>query len=535
MQLRTVICKFSFLTLSLLLLFHWYAPPRRRYFTVASELVLSTQLYISYGPVTTPAASVHSSQHLEATSSVDESVESSEGYTVEISLEKDPNSGLGLTLVDGNLNGVKGVYVRSVSEGGAGKRGGVNVGDRILSVNDVSLVGRDRHATVDLVKQGGDVVRLKIFRLVYSRIHALDAITSVFDSSSNKDKPNSIAQKENKVHLLPGSEVSRSRTPPAPRKLSGLPKKRARAVSDFGTVGDAFPDLNSEDLLANIRSESRLGYSRLEKLSSEGEEGSVRDNIPVASMYNFEGVDDEMAEQAPSEAVDSRTHLALKTNENDWSKASTKVVQQKRNYEDPNLDWADDLVDVVEPVRSGLSVVTLARNEGGSLGFQIASSGGNVYVKQITADPALSCSDIRVGDKLVQVNGERTENLTHQQVVDLLRKGGDTVSIGLQRSEKELIITPGNEIEQKVRVVLEKSQAGSLGLSLAKKTGYDGIYIRMISSGSAADIDGTLRIGDKIQKVNGQAVNNCTPGAIVDMLKAASSPVEIIVTRTGTK
>lgn len=33
-----------------------------------------------------------------------------------------------------------------------------------MSVNDISLVGKDRHGTVDLVKQGGDIVRLKIFR-----------------------------------------------------------------------------------------------------------------------------------------------------------------------------------------------------------------------------------------------------------------------------------------------------------------------------------------------------------------------------------
>lgn len=31
--------------------------------------------------------------------------------------------GLGLTLVDGNLNGIKGVYVKSVIEGGAGMNG----------------------------------------------------------------------------------------------------------------------------------------------------------------------------------------------------------------------------------------------------------------------------------------------------------------------------------------------------------------------------------------------------------------------------
>lgn len=59
-----------------------------------------------------------------------------------------------------------------------------------------------------------------------------------------------------------------------------------------------------------------------------------------------------------------------------------------------------------------------------------------------------------------------------------------------------------------------------------------GIFIRMIGSGSAADVDGTLRVGDKIWQVNGQLVNNSTPGAIVDLLKSANNPVEIIVKRT---
>lgn len=57
----------------------------------------------------------------------------------------------------------------------------------------------------------------------------------------------------------------------------------------------------------------------------------------------------------------------------------------------------------------------------------------------------------------------------------------------------------------------------------------------MISSGSAADNDGTLQIGDKIWEVNGQSVRNCTPGAIVDLLKAASNPVEIVVKRAIVK
>lgn len=37
-------------------------------------------------------------------------------------LEKHPKHGLGLTLVDGSVNGVKGVYVKSVSLDGDGRK-----------------------------------------------------------------------------------------------------------------------------------------------------------------------------------------------------------------------------------------------------------------------------------------------------------------------------------------------------------------------------------------------------------------------------
>ncbi|VDK83204.1 unnamed protein product [Litomosoides sigmodontis] len=470
-----------------------------------------------------------------------------DGYTLEISLEKDPSSGLGLTLVDGNLNGVKGVYVKSVSEGGVGKKGGVNVGDRLLSVNNVSLIGKDRHVTVDLVKKCGNFVHLKIFRtrqlsfllFLGDIIDWLEAITSALASGIIKDKTVTGDQKGYKNHPLFVSEGLRSRTPPPLRKHSNILKKRTRAISDFGAVGDTLPDLNSEELLSNLRSESKLGCLRPETSVNDEVDCEMGYDVPVVSMYKFEGVDDELVEHSPKRSS-TASYFPFKTNENEWMKmGKSNVDQQKipcsdwKSVQDyrkkPNLDWADDLDDIVEPLPSDISMVTLERNGSGSLGFQIASSGGVVYVKQITAEPALSCPDIQVGDKIISVNHEKVQNLTHQKLVDLLRKGGDRVVLGLQNLDKE--ISNRDEGEQTVRVVLEKSHTGSLGLSLAKKTGFDGIYIRMISSGSAADVDGTLHIGDKIWKVNGQLVSSCTPGAIVDLLKAASNPVEIVVKR----
>jgi S1-C subfamily serine protease len=54
---------------------------------------------------------------------------------LDVILEKHPEFGLGLTLVDGAVNGVKGVYVKSVSSEGDGRRKGLLIGDCLLSIN----------------------------------------------------------------------------------------------------------------------------------------------------------------------------------------------------------------------------------------------------------------------------------------------------------------------------------------------------------------------------------------------------------------
>ncbi|VDK34605.1 unnamed protein product [Anisakis simplex] len=66
-----------------------------------------------------------------------------------------------------------------------------------------------------------------------------------------------------------------------------------------------------------------------------------------------------------------------------------------------NSDWADDLDDSYDERCSDVIAVRLDRNEAGSLGVQIASSGGAVFVKQITAEPAISNPNIQVGDRII--------------------------------------------------------------------------------------------------------------------------------------
>ncbi|KAK5975252.1 hypothetical protein GCK32_009749 [Trichostrongylus colubriformis] len=165
-----------------------------------------------------------------------------------VNLVKDPSSGLGLTLVDGNLNGVKGVYVKSVAENGAGMRAGLCVGDRLLGVDGASLENGDRHRAVELVRQAGNTVSMEIARL--------DGVVRHEKSQRSGDnivkKSGVIGGSAGVITVTPPKGVSR--TPPAPRRAAN---RRQRAVSDFGAIGDTLPALDSDNVI-NIKAISGL-------------------------------------------------------------------------------------------------------------------------------------------------------------------------------------------------------------------------------------------------------------------------------------
>lgn len=61
-------------------------------------------------------------QDVEMTNEYIENCYGSDAMRLSVTLEKHPSQGLGLTLVDGSVNGIKGVYVKSVAPEGDGRR-----------------------------------------------------------------------------------------------------------------------------------------------------------------------------------------------------------------------------------------------------------------------------------------------------------------------------------------------------------------------------------------------------------------------------
>ncbi|XP_051988047.1 ras-associating and dilute domain-containing protein-like [Xyrauchen texanus] len=99
-----------------------------------------------------------------------------EVFTVE--LKRGPH-GLGLALVDGMKSPLRlsGIYVKSiVPDSPAALRQRLRVGDRILAVNGISLVGMDYHSGSELIRTSGDSLRLVVAK-TESRSSARSYIT----------------------------------------------------------------------------------------------------------------------------------------------------------------------------------------------------------------------------------------------------------------------------------------------------------------------------------------------------------------------
>ncbi|XP_045077043.1 ras-associating and dilute domain-containing protein-like [Coregonus clupeaformis] len=95
----------------------------------------------------------------------EDNVEEEEVFTVE--LHRGPH-GLGLALVDGMKTPLKmtGIYIKSVvPESPAAQCQKLRLGDRILAVNGISLVGMEYHIGRELIRSSGDALRLLVAKI----------------------------------------------------------------------------------------------------------------------------------------------------------------------------------------------------------------------------------------------------------------------------------------------------------------------------------------------------------------------------------
>uniref|UniRef100_A0A8C8CTW0 Protein scribble homolog n=1 Tax=Oncorhynchus tshawytscha TaxID=74940 RepID=A0A8C8CTW0_ONCTS len=251
------------------------------------------------------------------------------------------------------------------------------------------------------------------------------------------------------------------------------------------------------------------------------------------------------------------------------------VTPQRHNrIEEPELEDRSLLHanSSLQPVKHNL---TILRQTGG-LGISIAGGKGStpykgddegIFISRVSEDGPAARAGVKVGDKLLEVNGVALQGAEHHTAVEALRSSGTAVSMSVIREhmvEPENAITttplrPEDDYFPRERrasglpfCMEASSPAGprhrrstclvrndkGLGFSIAGgkgstayRTGDLGIYISRIAEGGAAHRDSTLRVGDRVITINGVDMTEARHDQAVALLTGTSPTIALLVER----
>ncbi|XDB57312.1 hypothetical protein AB1E18_010757 [Capra hircus] len=253
-----------------------------------------------------------------------------------------------------------------------------------------------------------------------------------------------------------------------------------------------------------------------------------------------------------------------------------KAVASAPSVKGVSFDQANNLL--IEPARIEEEELTLTivRQTGG-LGISIAGGKGStpykgddegIFISRVSEEGPAARAGVRVGDKLLEVNGVALQEAEHQQAVEALRGAGATVHMRLWRErmvEPENAVTvtalrpeddysprerrggglrlpllppePPGPPRQRHVACLVRSEKG-LGFSIAGgkgstpyRAGDGGIFISRIAEGGAAHRAGTLQVGDRVLSINGVDMTEARHDHAVSLLTAASPTIALLLER----
>ncbi|XP_067398027.1 membrane-associated guanylate kinase, WW and PDZ domain-containing protein 1 isoform X17 [Emydura macquarii macquarii] len=221
--------------------------------------------------------------------------------------------------------------------------------------------------------------------------------------------------------------------------------------------------------------------------------------------------------------------------------------------------------------------VEIRRGENEGFGFVIVSSvsrpeAGTTFGRIIEGSPADRCGKLKVGDRILAVNGCSITNKSHSDIVNLIKEAGNTVTLRiipgdessnatlLTNAEKIATITTTHtpqQIPQESRnnakpkqesqfdfkppqaaqdqdfytVELERGTKG-FGFSLRGGREYNmDLYVLRLAEDGPAEKCGKMRIGDEILEINGETTKNMKHARAIELIKNGGRRVRLFLKR----
>ncbi|CAB0038792.1 unnamed protein product, partial [Trichogramma brassicae] len=548
----------------------------------------------------------------------------------EIHIER-TTGGLGLSIAGGIgstpfRGDDEGIFISKVTEGGPADLAGLRVGDKVLSVNGISVISVDHYDAVEVLKACGRVLVLVILREVTRIVPSseqkkipepLPAIkTPAYDplvpvlvhttlirdqnglgfsiaggKGSPPHKPNSeaifisklteggVAQRDGKLCVgdkivsINGVEMTDARHEQAVTLLTGL-ERFVRLVVEreipFSQASPAnlTPSSTEKSPLvigapkpytglysANSYMANRPGYFRR---SIDADKTLSAATSPVSKSTSATSPPPSVT--TPTPATAPVNGIAKMNGQLDDSKKTSPSSQlppppphpqpaPRQNFgasqpqsktHSPTAATPSPPGDEPKIQDSEIQDVILIKE--GSLGFSIIGGTNHSCTPFGSKEPGIFISHIvpggiaaksgklRMGDRILKVNGTDITKATHQEAVTELLRSGDQIILTIQHDPlpddyQELVIIkePGEKLGMHIKGGL-KGQRGN-----PKDINDEGVFISKINSGGAAKRDGRLKVGMRLLEVNGTSLLGATHQEAVNILRSSGNAITLVV------
>ncbi|XP_052777213.1 multiple PDZ domain protein-like isoform X10 [Mya arenaria] len=450
------------------------------------------------------------------------------GQEMRITIEKG-RTGLGLSIVGGADTLLGAIIIHEVYEDGAAARDGrLWAGDQILEVNHENLREATHDYAIQVLRQTPPSVDMLVFR-DDSHVKEED-IYDIFTVDLIK-KPGrglglSIVGKRNDVGVY----------------ISDIVKGGAAESDGRLMQGDQILTVNGEDM-RNATQE----YAAAVLKTTMGKVALTVGRLKAGSRTS-------------SRKNSNNAGSGLRKSESTASNKSRGGRHSKMASPDSDIENSEDI--------SHIRVIELEHDANGSLGLSIAGGVGSslgdtpIIVANLTSGgPAERSRKLKVGDRILSVNGVSTEKMDHDQVVSLLKSSQPPITLQVTQGEQTQVsvsgrssstrgstrgtasdttkLTPSSPQDNNVfedddvppqykTIVLERGVDG-LGFSIVGGHGSPHgdlpIYVKNVFSKGAASENGQLKRGDQILSVNGASLEGLTHEEAVNILKNAKGSV----------